>query len=121
MSIAFNPFLTSVASNTFDGASAAGVVQGTAYPDPAIRYKLAGGVLVSTETLPMWGGVGLFTDIPGASGGPFVGQGPLVGRATTLSGGSKPLNAFSVFDQAYGMVNSPQSPVPLAGVGFQGE
>lgn len=114
MSIAFNPFLTTVAQNTFTGPSSYGLVQGTAYPDPAIRYKQAGGYLASTETLPIWGGVGIYTDVPGTTGQPPVAVGPQCGRAASLTG-STALTAFSVFDQAYGMVNSPQSPVPLAG------
>jgi len=108
--IAFNPNITTVSAGMFNTTSV-GLVQGTAYPDPAIRYKLAGGTLASTETLPMWGGVGIYTDVPGVTGGPAIPLGPVVGRATALSN----LVAFSVFDQAYGMINTPQSPVPLAG------
>ena len=108
--IAFNPNITTVSAGMFN-TSSVGLVQGTAYPDPAIRYKLAGGVLSNNETLPMWGGVGLYTDVPGVSGGPSTPLGTVVGRATSLSN----LTAFSVFDQAYGMINTPQSPVPLAG------
>ena len=107
--IAFNPNITTVSAGMFN-TSSVGLVQGTAYPDPAIRYKLAGGVLASTETLPMWGGVGIYTDVPGVTGGPSSPLGTVVGRATTLAN----LVAFSVFDQAYGMINTPQSPVPLA-------
>ena len=61
--IAFNPNITTVSAGMFN-TSSVGLVQGTAYPDPAIRYKLAGGTLASTETLPMWGGVGIYTDVP---------------------------------------------------------
>ncbi len=40
----------------------------------------------------------------------------MIQGATNLTGGStaKTLTGFSVFDQAYGMINTPQSPVPLA-------
>ena len=107
--IAFNPNITTVSAGMFN-TSSVGLVQGTAYPDPAIRHKLAGGILASTETLPMWGGVGIYTDVPGVTGGPSLALGTVVGRATSLSN----LLAFSVFDQAYGMINTPQSPVPLA-------
>lgn len=112
--VSFNPNLTTVAQGSFNAASA-GLVQGTAYPDPAIRFKLAGGLLATTETLPMWGGVGIFTDVPGVTGGSKKQLGPVVGRATALTN----LTAFSVFDQAYGMINTPQSPVPLAGSSMQ--
>lgn len=110
--IPFNPNVTTVANGTFNVKST-GLVQGTAYPDPAIRYKLRGGILAETETIPMWGGVGIYADIPGAAGGPVAALGAVVGRATALTG-SKPLLGFSVFDQAYGMINNPQSPVQLA-------
>ena len=108
--ISYNPNLTTVSAGLFNTTSV-GLVQGTAYPDPAIRFKLAGGTLASTETLPMWGGVGIYTDVPGVTGGPVTPLGPVVGRAASLTN----LLAFSVFDQAYGMINTPQSPVPLAG------
>lgn len=110
--IPYNPSVTTSFLGGFN-ASSVGLVQGTAYPDPAIRFKLAGGVLSGSETIPMWGGVGIFTDVPGATGGPRQPLGPVVGRANSLTGATA-LTAFSVFDQAYGMVNTPQSPVPLA-------
>src|SRR5271170_7661398 len=112
--ISYNPQLTTVSSGLFNTQSG-GLVQGTAFPDPAIRFKLASGLLATTETLPMWGGVGIFTDIPGVTGGPIVPLGTIVGRATAISN----MIAMSVFDQAYGMINTPQSPVPLAASGFQ--
>lgn len=62
----------------------------------------------------MWGGVGIYENIPGVAGDPGVPLGPVVGRANSLTG-SKALAGFSVFDQAYGMITSPQSPVPLIG------
>ena len=102
----------------FDGASSSGVRQGTAYPDPATIFALRGGILAANETLPMWGGCAIFENIPGASGGPNASLGPVVGRATGLTG-SKALAGFSVFDQAYGMVTTPSSPVPLAFAGMQ--
>jgi hypothetical protein len=40
-----------------------------------------------------------------------IALGGSVGRATSLSN----LTGFSVFDQAYGMINTPQSPVPTVG------
>ncbi len=113
-SITYNPNITTVSAGLFNIQSG-GLTQGTAFPDPAIRFKLAAGLLATTETLPMWGGVGIYTDVPGISGGPSATLGPIVGRATSISN----LLAFSVFDQAYGMINTPQSPVPLAASGMQ--
>ena len=115
-SIAFNPFVVTVGNDGLFNTQSRGLRQGTAYPDPATRYALRQGLLDDTETLPMWGGVGIYENIPGASGGPNPTLGVIVGRATGPTG-SKALAGFSVFDQAYNMVTSPQSPVPLAGSG----
>jgi hypothetical protein len=108
-----SPTFTNQAAGTF-GVSWDGLVQGTAYPDPETRFALRSGWLSNNETIPMWGGVGLYAEVPGVSGGPVTAQGAQVGRATSISG-TLPLLGFSVFDQAYGMVNSPSSPVPLIG------
>lgn len=110
----YNPFIQTSAQGTFNVQSK-GLVQGDVYPDPAIRNKRFGGVLSVNETLCMYGGVGIYIDIPGVAGGPAIPLGPTVGRATALSGGATPLAGFSVFEGAYAGVNSPQSPVQLVG------
>lgn len=110
--ITFNPNAVTAARGMFTKSSK-GVVQGTAYPDPAIRYKLAGGVLAGDETLPMWGGCAIYTNVPGVAGAPDPSLGPIVGRATSLAG-AKPILGFSVFDQDYSMLQTPQSQVPFA-------
>jgi hypothetical protein len=113
--VTINPYLTTVGQGLFNTTSV-GLRQGTAYPDPATRYALRGGILAAGETLPMWGGVGIYENVPGPVGAtqPLIALGPQVGRATGLTG-SLALAGFSVFDQAYGMITSPQSPVPLIG------
>lgn len=116
-SITINPFQQTVGNAGLFTAKSDGVRQGTAYPDPATRYRLRGCLLASTETLPMWGGVAVYMDVPGGSGNPSYSLGPLAGRATALTG-SYALAGFSVFDQAYNGITSPQSPVPLYGSGM---
>jgi hypothetical protein len=115
--VTFSPYLTSVGQGLFN-ATSTGARQGTAYPDPSTRYRLRSGWLSNTETLPMWGGVGLYQYTPTGYGTPIANPnsalGVQVGRATALTG-SKPLTAFSVFDQDYAMITSPQSTVPLIG------
>lgn len=119
--VPFNPMLTTVASGSFSVAST-GYIQGIQLDDPAVRFALAGGILADSETIPMWGGVGIYEKVAGnasagyvgSPGGPLSETGGLVGRATALTG-STGLMGFSVFNQAYGMINTPQSPVPLAG------
>ncbi len=117
VSLTFNPFATTQAEGMFNNNSE-GMRQGTAFPDPAIRNAQRTGILATDETLPMWGGVGVYQNIPGVSGGPNPALGPVVGRASALTG-SKALAGFSVFDGANAMVVSPQSRVPLVGSGGQ--
>lgn len=109
-----NPMQTTNAAGSF-GTSWNGLMQGTAFDDPASRNYLAGGLVASTETLPMWGGVGIYEHIPGpeSNTSPNLTLGGLIGRATALTG-SKALAGFSVFNQAHAMLNTPQSPVPVA-------
>lgn len=111
--IEFNPLLTTTGAGSF-ATTFDGLIQGTAFDDPATRFRMRGGFLASDETIPMWGGVGIYEFIPGVAGNPNVALGGQVGRATLLTG-SKALGGFSVFDQAYAMINTPQSPVPLVG------
>lgn len=111
--VSFNPGITTNAAGSFNRDSV-GLIQGTAYDSPNARYNLAGGQLANTETIPIWGGVGIYELVPGVSGGPSASLGGQIGRATSLTG-STALTGFTVFDQAYGMLNTPQSPVPLAG------
>ena len=114
-SLTFNPFLTTNAAGSFNIQSQ-GFWQGMSPDEPALRYVLRGGVLASTETVPMWGGVGISVAVPGLVGGPDASLGGSITRATTLTKTSaNGLNGFSVFDQNYSAVNNPQSPVPLTG------
>lgn len=113
------PLATTVGQGLFN-ASANGLVQGTAYPDPATRWALRQGILAAAETLPMLGGVALYATIPQplslSPARPTSTLGTPVGRATGITG-SFPLAGFSVFDQNYAMVNFPGNPVPIIGSG----
>lgn len=122
-SVSFNYVATTTAAGFF-GVSSDGMVQGTFMDDPALRNELATGWLATSETLPMWGGVGIFEYIPTdpttlPMTTPWVAYGSQVGRATTVTqtaaGG---LIGFSVFNQGHAMVTSPQSTVPQAGSGM---
>lgn len=112
--ISINPFIQTVGNNGLFGVKSDGVRQGTAYPDPATRNAQRTCILAESETLPMWGGIAVYENIPGVAGDPNSVLGPVVGRANSLTG-SKAIAGFSVFDGAYGMVTSPQSTVPLIG------
>jgi hypothetical protein len=112
--IGFNPYISTNATGSFNKEST-GYVQGTALDQPSVRNALSGGTLAADETLPMWGGVGIYEVVPGAANTPDGVLGGQVGRATNLTlGAAKSLTGFSVFDQDHAMVNSPQSPVPLS-------
>ncbi len=111
-SIDFNWMQTTNAAGSFSILSD-GYVQGVAMDDPAVRFSLETGVLASAETLPMWGGCLLYGLVPGGNPQTIGGQdslGPQLGRATALTQAV----GFSVFNQAHNMVNSPQSPAPVA-------
>jgi hypothetical protein len=109
----FNPLLVTAAPGSFSVTSD-GYIQGVALDDPAIRNTLAGGILAASETIPMWGGVAIFENIPGAAGQPVDNLGSLVGRATAVGG----ISGFSVFNQAAAWITSPQSEVPNCGSGM---
>jgi hypothetical protein len=119
--ISFNPMITSNAAGSFN-VSSEGYIQGTALNDPNVRNQLAGGVLADTETLPMWGGVGIGESLlPSALGGKIAratylgGAGQLGGGIVAVDDGPVPLTGFSVFDQNAAANTTPQSPVPLSG------
>jgi hypothetical protein len=119
--IAFNPLLQTNAAGMFTIESD-GFVVGTAMPDPAVRFQLAGGWLATTETLPMYGGLAISENIPQER--PPVSRtdialGGIIGRGTVApaTGGAGVITGFSVFDQNYAAVNTPQSPVPVVGSG----
>lgn len=105
----YNPMLTSNDLGGFSTTSE-GYVQGVALDDPAIRNALSGGFLAAAETLPMWGGLPIFEDIP-AAGSPLGGS---IGRALTTPG----ITGWSVFNQAHNGLTSPQSNVPLIANGM---
>lgn len=121
--VSINPALTTAASGLFS-VTEAGLVQGTAYDDPATRNALAGGVIDPTETLPMWGGCGIYENLPLLTAGSTTASstfGGYFGRATNVTANTaKTLTGFSVFDQAHNWINTPQSPVPLGASGMTG-
>ena len=110
--IAFNPQLTTVALGTFN-ISSEGYIQGTALDDPSVRNELAGGVVALTETAPMFGGIAINENIAPVS--PAGTLGSVIKRAAAETN----ITGFTVFNQAHGMINFPQSPVPQAAVGMQ--
>jgi hypothetical protein len=102
----FNPMLTTTALGSFN-VSSDGYTQGTAYDDPASRNYLSGGILASTETLPMWGGVAIQELIsPSTSNGHL---GNTIARATANTN----VLGFSVFNQGHNAISFPGNNVPV--------
>ena len=112
------PSQTTAGQGLFNGPSSVGMIQGQADPDPATRFALRSGIVSNNETVPMWGGIGVYALIPPISStGPRQPLGASLGRATQVAAGDTQLMGFSVFDQGYNMVNDPLSTVPTAGSG----
>ncbi len=106
MSITINPMQVTTGGNLFN-AQSLGYVQGDYLSNLVARSQLEAGQLVATDTLPMWGGVPVSLYVPNGNN---LAVGGNVARATTVAG----ILGFSTFSQATGMIQSPQSPVPLA-------
>lgn len=105
------PIATTAGAGLFNGPSSKGYIVGQAQPDPATRYALKAGVVDTGETIAMWGGIGIYADVPSTLLSVPL---PNIGRATALTG-SKSLIGFSVIDQTYNAVVDPANPVPAVG------
>jgi hypothetical protein len=107
-SVPFNPYATTNAAGSFSVQSA-GYVQGVFMDDPAIRYQLATGTVAAAATSAFWGGMAISESVAPATGYDRT-QGGTINLATAVTN----ITGFTVFNQAYSMVGSPSSPVPLA-------
>ena len=61
--ISLNPMATTNALGLFS-TNSNGFTQGDAQDDPAVKFALAGGVLSTSATTPLWGGVPIAETIP---------------------------------------------------------
>lgn len=118
-----NPLAQTNAAGMFN-IETDGFIVGTAMPSPDTRFQLSGGWLAYTEILPMVGGIAISEYIPTERppmGHPDVALGPAIARATVNQAGFAPgsITGFSVFDQNYAGVNTPQSPCPSVQNGGQ--
>ena len=110
--ISFNPLITTNVGAAAFNVTTDGYIQGMAQDNPAARFFLSGGVLASTETLPMWGGVAVAEDIATAASPqttPIPALGNSLVRATSVSS-TIPITGFTVFDQVHSAINFPQKP-----------
>lgn len=110
--VQFNPIETVNAGGTFS-VDTVGLIQGTFYDDPAVRYALAGGVVSPSAGAPMWGGEAICELIPpvGAAPQPATVLGAVLELAESIAS-TAPVTGFTVFNQGHNALNFPQSPVP---------
>jgi hypothetical protein len=113
-SITINPMQTTNAAGLFR-TNSNGFTQGDALDDPAVKFWLAGGVLSSSATTPIWGGIPIEETIPSASTQP---GGYTLGSTVIQAASNATITGFSVFNQAYGGITTPQSTVPLYSSGM---
>lgn len=107
--VSIAPFATSNAAGLFN-VNSAGFTQGDAQDDPAVKFQLAGGIILASAATPLWGGLPISELIPAAVTTPGSDvMGPTIQLSTTLANST----GITVFNQAFHGVTSPQSPVPL--------
>jgi hypothetical protein len=109
--ITITPQQMTNAANTFRVSSYGGF-QGMFVDDPAIRNELISAVVAPTVSVPISGGYGITESLPTA--GQEVDS---VGSVIALATAETNLTGFTVFNQSHALINSPQSPVPLASPG----
>jgi hypothetical protein len=118
--IGINPALQTAFAGSFF-VSSEGYTQGDALDDPAIRFSLRRGIVISTATVPMWGGLAISETLPSGTVGvgstsPSGNLQSILAPATSASAGAAGcLTGFTVFNQATAMVQTAQSRVPVAG------
>lgn len=109
--VGFNPMAVQNAPGFF-GVQSDGFTQGIALDDPAVRYQLAGGQVASTETVSMWGGLGITESVIASNGNTAAGSfGNLLTRASSVAN----ITGFTVFNQGHNAINWPENQVPVAG------
>jgi hypothetical protein len=111
MTMSINPQQMTNAAGTFYKSSKGGW-QGMFMADPAIRNELKSGIVAPTQTAPLWGGMAITESLP-TTGAEASEVGSVLALATDVAN----LTGFTVFDQSHAMINSPESPVPLASGG----
>jgi len=108
-SINMNPILTTNAKGLFS-TNSNGYTQGDAQDDPAVKFALCGGVVDAAATDPLFGGLPILETIPAGDS--------VLGSTISASTDADAPTGFSVFNQAFAGLTTPQSPCPafLAGM-----
>jgi hypothetical protein len=92
-----------------------GYTQGDAMDDPAVKFALAGGVLSTSATSPLWGGLPIQEFSPAATSQPGTNT---LGSTILQATGSANPTGISVFNQAFAGITTPQSTAPLYSPGM---
>ncbi len=108
--VSFNPQLTSAPLGTFQQTTQ-GYIQGDFVDDPALRLQLSSGVIASSVTQPVWGGM-VVEELVNANG-----EGSL-GTSLALAAGYTTATGITVFTQAYNMIIVPGNSVQTAVAGM---
>lgn len=108
--IAFNPQLTTSPANPFQ-IDSTGYVQGSYFDDPTTRMWLLTGMVASTVTGPVYGGMTITENVnaPNTNAG---------GNSLILATDYADLTAFTVFNQASNMIITPGNSAQLATAGM---
>jgi hypothetical protein len=107
--ISLNPMATTNAKGLFS-TNSNGFTVGDAQDDPAVKFALAGGVLSTQATSPIWGGVPIQEFV--AASGSVLGSTVLQADATHVPQG------ICVFNQAFNGITTPSSTAPLYSPGM---
>lgn len=108
--ISFNPQLTTSPANSFL-ATTLGYIQGTFLDDPSTYPKIKSGLIASTVTSPIWGGMAITENVP-APGSETYGENLVLATDVATTTG------FTVFNQAYNGVITPGNSVPQSSAGM---
>jgi len=119
--ISIQPMVTTNASGLFN-TNSAGFTQGDALDDPAVKFYLAGGVLSTAASTPIWGGLPIQEFSTTGQSGIFSGNVQpgtnTLGSTILLATASAVPTGISVFNQAYAGITTPQSTAPLYSPGM---
>jgi len=119
--ISLQPMVTTNAAGLFN-VNSTGFTQGDAQDDPAVKFALAGGVLSTSATTPLWGGFPIAEIIPTAQTGFYAGDTQpgtdTLGGTVIQATASIAPTGISVYNQAFGGITTPQSTAPLFSPGM---
>jgi hypothetical protein len=110
MTVSFNPQLTTSPSNTFL-PSTEGYVQGTTMDDTSSRMWLTSGVVASSVTQPVWGGMAITEEVATVNAN-------ALGNSLVLASAAGNVTGFTVFDQAHNMIIVPGNTVQQSVAGM---